>query len=76
MSTHSPQGQPYPELHQKKCDQHVKGSDSAPLLHSGDISPGILHPDLGPSAQGRYGHVGSSPEEGHKSDLRAGAPLL
>jgi len=25
----SPESQPYPGLHQKKCDQQVKGSDSA-----------------------------------------------
>ena len=35
----------------------------------------MLHPALEPSAQG-HGPVGAGPEEGHKNDPRAGAPLL
>jgi len=34
MCTHSPEGQPYPGLHQKKRGQQVEGGDSAPLLCS------------------------------------------
>ncbi|GAB0204570.1 hypothetical protein GRJ2_002922600 [Grus japonensis] len=37
MSQHcvcSPENQPYPGLHQKGCDQQVKGGDPAPLLRS------------------------------------------
>ena len=36
MCTRSPEGQPYPGLHQKNCGQQVEGGDSAPLLRSGE----------------------------------------
>ena len=82
----SQESQLYPGMHPKKCDQHVKGSDSAPLLCGGESSPGILHPDVESSVQERHGHVGACPEEGHKmihgmehlsykDRLRAGAVL-
>ncbi len=43
-----PRGLLYPILHQERCDQQVKGDDSAPLLHSCETLPEILHPILGP----------------------------
>jgi len=44
-------------------------------LCSGETPPGVLHLALEPSAQGHVA-VGVGPEEGHKNDSRAGAPLL
>ncbi|CAN0115599.1 unnamed protein product, partial [Bubo scandiacus] len=40
MCTHSPESQLYPGLHQEKCDQQVKGGDSAPLHCSHETPPG------------------------------------
>jgi len=76
MCAHSPEGQPYPGLHQIKLCQQVKGGDSTPLLLSGESLPAVLRQALEPSAQEGHGAVGAGPEEGHKDDLRAGAPLL
>jgi len=53
-------------LHQNQHGQQVEGGDSAPLLRSGETSPGVLHPALEPTAQERHGPVGMGPEEGPK----------
>jgi len=71
----SSEGQPYPGLHHKQCGQQVEGGDSAPLLHSDESPPGVLHPALEPSAQERHRPVGVGPEEGHKNGQRDGAPV-
>ncbi|KAK4816544.1 hypothetical protein QYF61_017745 [Mycteria americana] len=76
MCTCSPESQLYPGLHQKKRGQQVEGGDSAPLLHSGETPPGVLHPALEPSAQETHGSVGVDPEEGHKNNQWDGTPLL
>jgi len=69
-------GDPCPGLHQEKCGHQVERGDSAPLLCSGETSPGVLRSALEPSAQEGLGTVGAGPKEGYKNDPRAGAPLL
>ena len=64
MCPPSPESQPYPGLHQKKCGQQVRGGDSDPLLCAGETSPGVLHPDVKSSAQESCEAVGVHPEEG------------
>ena len=76
MSPHSPESQLFPGLHQMKCGQQVKGGDPASLLHAGEASPEVLHPDVKSSVQERDGSVGACPEEGHKNDPRDGTPPL
>ena len=66
MCPHSPESHLYPGMHQKKCDQQIKGGDSAPLLCIDETSPGALHPDFESSVQERP--VGAWPEEGHRND--------
>ena len=69
-----PESQLYPRLHQKKYGQKIKGGDPAPLLCTGEASPGVLHPDL-ESVQERHRPAGVHPEVGHRNDLRDGRPL-
>jgi len=66
MCARSPEGQPYPGLHQEKRSQQGKGGDSAHLFCSGETPPRVLHPALEPSAQKRHGPVGAGPEEATK----------
>jgi len=60
----------------RSVGQQVEGGDSAPLLCSGETSPGVLRPALEPSAQEGHGPVGAGPDKGHKNDQRDGAALL
>ena len=76
MCPHSSQSQLYPELHQKKRGQHVKGGDPAPLLCTGEASPGVLHPDVEFSVEERHGPVRVHPEDGHKNYQRDATPIL
>jgi len=50
----------------KQRGQQGEGGDSAPLLHSGEILPGVLRPALEPPAQERHGLVGAGPQEAIK----------
>ena len=63
MCARRPEGQLYPGLHQEQHCQQIEGGDSAPLLCSGETSPGVLRPAVEPSAQNRAGAVGVGPEE-------------
>ena len=76
VCSRGPEGQPYPELHQKKGGPQVEEGDSDPLLCAGETTPGVLHPALEPSAQEGHGTVGVCPEEGDTDNLRVGASLL
>ena len=62
--------------HQEKRDQQVERGDSAPLLCSCEIPPGVLHPVLGSPVQEGHVAVGTGPEEGHEDEQRAVAPPL
>jgi len=72
----SPESQTCSGLHQEKRGQQVEVGDSASLLCSGEIPPGVLHPALDPPAPEGHGAVRVGPEEEHKNDLRAGVTLL
>ena len=76
MCTLSPESQLCPGLHQKKCDQQVKGGDPAPLLCAGETSLGVLNLDVESSVQERHRPVGTHPEECHKNDPGDGIPFL
>ena len=43
---------------------------------NGSMSKWIMHPDLGPAAQERHRTFGTDPEEGHKRNRRARAPVM
>jgi len=60
------EGQPYPGLHQMQHGHQAEEWDSIPLLCAGEIPPGVLCPDLEPSAQERQESVGVDPEEATK----------
>lgn len=72
----SPESQHYLVFHQMKCSQQVKRGEPAPLLCTGETSPGVLPSDLESSVKEGYAPVGAHPEEDHKSDSRDGTPLL
>ena len=60
----------------KKSGQQVEGGDPAPLLCTGETSPGVLYQDVKSSVQERCEPVAACPEEGHKNDPWGGTPPL
>ena len=72
MCACSLEGKPYPGLHQKKCDQQVSVSDSAPLFCSHEMPSGELHPALGPPTKEGHQAVGVGPEKDDVDDQRTG----
>jgi len=76
MCPHSPESQQYPELHQKKHGQQVKGGDPALLACPDGASPGVLRTGVESSVQERHRPVGVHPKEGHKNYQNDGTPLL
>jgi len=72
----SSEGQRYPGLHWKGVWQQGEGGDYSLLRCSCKAPPRIVHPGLGPLIWEGGRAVEVSPEEDHKDDQRAGAPLL
>lgn len=62
----SPESQPHPGLHQRKCDQQDMREGVLPLLCPGEAPPGVPCPALGSPAQKGHRPIGASPEEGHQ----------
>lgn len=60
----------------RKRGQKSKANGCFPLLCPRKDPSGVLYPDLGPPAQERCGVAGAGPEEDHKGNWRAEAPLL
>jgi len=54
----------------------VERGDPAPLLCSGEVSPGVVCPDVESSVQESHRPGGAHPEEGHKHDPRDETSLL
>ena len=52
--------------HEKKPGQQLEGGVPAPLLCTGEASPGMLHPDVESSVWGKQGPVGVHPKQGHR----------
>ena len=56
----------------RSVTSRMRGSDSAPLLSSREIPPGVLRTP----EQEVHGDVEAGPEEGHEDDQMAGTPPL
>jgi len=52
-------GQWHPGLHQKQCSQQEQGSNCPPVLSTGEATPWVLCPVLGPSLQERHRDPGA-----------------
>jgi len=76
MCSHSPESHPYFGLRKQNSGQKGKGGDPAPLLCSGETSPGVLHSDVESSVQERCRPVGVHPEGSHKNDAQHGTSRM
>ena len=65
-----------PDFHTDLSSCELKANSVYVLLCAGETSPGVLCPDVEPSARERHGLVGACPEESHKKDPGDGTPLL
>lgn len=70
------EGQLCSGLNQKRGGQQGEGTYFVPQLCPYEDSSGVLCSTLRPAAQEGCEAVGESPNEGHESDQKTGAPLL
>ena len=56
--------------------QQEEGGDCPPLFCTCEDLSRVVCPSLGPPVQEGCRAVGAGPEDGHKDDQKAGAPLL
>jgi len=62
-------------FHQKRSGQPGEGGDFLLLLCPHEALPEVLCPALESPVKGGCGADGADPEDSHKDDQRAGAPL-
>lgn len=70
VSTHCldvPEGHPYPELHQKQCDQQGEAGDYPLLLRSCKTPTRMQHPDLEVTPQEPHRSLRAGPGAGHET---------
>jgi len=61
---------------QRCCAVIIQRSNCPPVLSTGEATPRVLCPVLGPSLQERHRGPGACPEEGNKAGEGSGAQAL